>query len=101
LNSVGLIEVWLKKGEMIEKNPNPQEAEDNVFVSLRHDGPKNPEVEYRSTLYWHCGAATSGLNPTQEYFNSDLLSSVIVQIYVIPQSGIPVLYQNNYKVEAR
>ena len=100
LNSVGLIEIWLKKGEVAEAAPT-SEDDDAHFVTLRHDGPKSPVPDYRNTLHWYCGDGKSDTGLKQEYFNSDLLSSVVIQFYFIPKTGIPLVYQYNNKVEPK
>jgi len=101
LNSVGVIEIWLKKGEVQSTSASDASNDDAVFTPVNHEDSKNPNADYRSTLHWYTGSLNANEKWHQQYFNSDLLSSVVVRVYLIPTNGVPLLFQDNYKVDAK
>jgi len=99
LNSVGLIEIELKKGpKMIEK---PVAKEENAeFYSPDYDKKSdNTEPDYRATLYWLNTRIPSPQKHEIVYFNSDLISDVIGKIIFIPDKGIPVEQIFEYRIK--
>ncbi|MDZ7608481.1 MAG: hypothetical protein U5K79_23495 [Cyclobacteriaceae bacterium] len=75
--------------------------DDALFTPVSHDKNGNPNADYRGTLHWHRGSAGANEKWQQQYFNSDLLSSVVVRFYHIPTNGVPILFQDSYKVDPK
>ncbi len=99
LNSMGLIEIWLKKPDVgfTSKQAGPPEETD--FRSIDHSkATEGPDNDYRSTLHWNTSAVVEGNNWSQKYYNSDLLSAVKVIVYVIPNTGRPIEYRADYRI---
>jgi len=101
LNSVGLIEIWLKKGELPDNTQAKAQNGEDVFIPVDYEQSKSQNADYRSTLHWNCSSMGTNDKWQQQYFNSDLLSSVFVQIYLIPTTGVPVLFQDYYQVDPK
>ncbi len=99
LNSVGLIEIWLKKGEVESTLPKKGSDDDLIFTPVSHEKANNPNPDFRSTLHWYSGTSKANEKWQQQYFNSDLLSSVVVRFYLIPTNGIPMIFQDHYQVD--
>jgi hypothetical protein len=97
LNSVGLIEIWLKKGELTVVEPDIT-REDFQFKAPDYDNDSGEKTDYRSTLMWDAYNGEAG-DPIFKYFHSDLISPVLLRLYYFPNEGIPGCYQRTYQVK--
>ena len=97
LNSVGLIEITLKKGGGIIEEKE-EVAEDTQFTApeYKNEHPGNLD-DFRSTLWWQVIS-----NPDQEnvisFYNSELISTAKGVVYFIPRNGNPTFRKFEYVI---
>jgi hypothetical protein len=88
LNSVGLIEIDLKKG-MVKEEPTSVMDESTEFESPNYEkGANSFSEDYRSTLFWKVETVEEGLESIDiQYYNADLISEIEGVLYFIPNKG--------------
>jgi hypothetical protein len=101
LNSVGLIEIELKKGGEILENSNARVEEGTKFTAPEYTNGRGGQSEdIRATLYWSIQPITSKSGSTTiTYYNSDLISKVIGKVYFIPDNGQPISTHVEYSIK--
>jgi len=98
LNSVGLIEIELKKGPKMLSKAAP-ENEVSEFVAPNYNKNKLVgEPDYRTTLYWLNKSIPSPQNEEIIYFNSDFISDVVGKLIFFPEKGIPQEQTIDYRI---
>ncbi len=100
LNSVGLIEVTLKKGELLQKEV--EELDKNMrFTAPEYKKVKEGQAEdFRSTLFWKVIPETLKEEKTTiAYYNSDLISKVKGKVYFFPKNGPPSSARFEYVIK--
>ena len=100
LNSVGVIEITLKKGEVAE-NEEPELMEDAQFSAPEYvDGQDISGDDYRSTLLWkYIDLNADKSNASVTFYNSELISNVKGIVYLFPKTGTPSVATFEYNVK--
>lgn len=101
LNSVGLIEITLKKGNQEVLVNQVEIDEDTQFEAPEYEnGNEGLGDDYRSTLYWlpkvEIGSSASS---KVVYYNSNLISNVKGKIYFVPSIGQPSFFEFEYTIK--
>lgn len=98
LNSVGIIEIELKKGKTTEVIKHEGPPDDYEFEAPNYDRNRNSSVDdYRTTLYWFSKIVMS--DQTLNFFNSDLFSNVFGEVLFFPDEGAPSQTKFGYEVK--
>ncbi len=101
LNSVGLIEITLKSGNVEEMESQEVVDENAQFEAPEYvNGKGNSDDDYRTTLYWapKIKVGRDGLSKVV-FYNSNLISNVMGRIYFIPTKGRPSVYEFEYTIK--
>ncbi len=99
LNSVGLIEITLKKGEGMEEFADEKLPDDLDFETAQENETKKGGEDHRSTLMWDVeNDISAGENYQIQYKHSDFISPVLMRMYFIPKDGIPLYFEEEYDV---
>jgi len=100
LNSVGLIEITLKRGgDFVTES---EEIDDNMKFSAPEyeNGKSGDEDDFRSTLYWMPGIEQDNDGKSKAvFYNSDLISKVKCKVFFIPENGKPSTSQFEYIIK--
>jgi hypothetical protein len=101
LNSVGLIEISLKKGGSKELDNEVDIDENAHFVAPEYENGKGETGDdYRSTLYWAPKIEIDGDGLSKVvFYNSNLISNVTGKIYFIPTIGPPSVSEFEYTIK--
>jgi hypothetical protein len=101
LNSVGLIEIELKKGGYLKPTDSKNLSPDEKFESPDYEKKKDGGTDdLRSTLFWEVDENVSPGSKYQiKYFNSDFISDVKGCVIFVPESGIPLRSTFEYEIK--
>jgi len=101
LNSVGLIEITLKKGEIVETKTPSVSSEDTKFEAPEYNkGKRGNDDDCRSTLFWSPDVEIDGEGKSKvTFYNAGLISDVKGTIYFIPTEGRPSVMDFNYTIK--
>lgn len=97
LNSVGIIEIDLKKGDGMTESTALAGDDEQEFESPDYEKGYNSTVDMRSTLYWK--TVSSDKEVIFTYFNADFISNVKGNVYFFPNSNPPATRTFEYDVK--
>lgn len=100
LNSVGLIEITLKKGDVAEFEREADLNEDTQFEAPEYENGKGDlGNDFRSTLYWAPKIAIDNNGKSKlVFYNSNLISNVNGKIYFVPTQGQLSVLEFDYTI---
>lgn len=100
-NTVGLVEITLKKGESNERELEEELDDDMVFMPPIYDrSNNNVGNDFRTTLWWECVILDAGQDSANFiFYNSTLFSNVKGKVIYIPRQGSPAIKFFDFTIE--
>lgn len=100
LNSVGVIEITLRKGQAIADDEEEIDENTTFTAPDYKNGASGNTDDYRSTLWWEQILIGHQKKSAEViFYNSELISTVKGKVYYIPEYGAPSSSQFEYEIK--